>query len=150
MDIFGIGPLEFLLIALLALIILGPRDLHKAGLTVGRWLHKFSRSEFWLATRQFFRLLRAQPRDLIQQAALEEWRQVQDSPSIRPPRDESAPSALIESWVADPAPRQLAGGRGAPASAGAILRVTCCADSSLACGASSLRLSCWDGGCALS
>ncbi len=104
MEILGIGPLELLLIALLALIILGPRDLQKAGRTVGRWLYKFSRSEFWGSARQFFRLIRARPSDLIEQAALDEWRQEQETPSIRPPESDAAPAGLVESWVADPEP----------------------------------------------
>jgi hypothetical protein len=37
MEILGIGPSELLFIVVLALIILGPRDMQKAGRTLGRW-----------------------------------------------------------------------------------------------------------------
>ncbi|MEZ0394806.1 MAG: twin-arginine translocase TatA/TatE family subunit [Anaerolineales bacterium] len=104
MEILGIGPLELLLIALLALIILGPRDLQQAGRKAGRWLYKLSRSEFWTRARQVSNLLRSQPRDLMEQAALDDWRPEQTSPSIRPPESQTDPSALVESWVADPRP----------------------------------------------
>jgi hypothetical protein len=99
MEIFGIGPLELLFIILLALIIIGPRDLQEKAGAAGRWLRKASQSQFWLGTRQFVRTLRALPGDLIQQAGLE-----QDAPMNPPASAERRRSALIESWVADPEP----------------------------------------------
>ena len=47
MEVFGIGPLELLFILLIALIILGPSDMVKAGLTLGRFLRKIITSPEW-------------------------------------------------------------------------------------------------------
>lgn len=104
MEIFGIGPLELLLVALLALILVGPRDLQKAMEKAGRWLRQVSRSPFWQGTRRVWRAARTLPQGLIQDANLEAWRQAQEAPTIRPPEQEGERSALVESWVADPEP----------------------------------------------
>lgn len=40
MDILGVGPLELIFILLLALIIMGPKDMVKSGRTIGRFLRK--------------------------------------------------------------------------------------------------------------
>lgn len=104
MEIFGIGPLELLLIALLALILIGPRDLQKAMGTAGRWLRKVSRSEFWRGVEKVRRAARTSPQDLMQEADLEAWRQKQEAPTVRPPAPEGKRPPLVESWVADPRP----------------------------------------------
>ena len=52
MDIFGIGPLELVFIFLLILIIFGPRDIQKAGKTIGQSLAKVVRSDTWKTITQ--------------------------------------------------------------------------------------------------
>ena len=47
MEILGIGPSELLFIVVLALIILGPRDMQKAGRTIGKWLRQLVTSDGW-------------------------------------------------------------------------------------------------------
>ena len=47
MEIFGIGASEFIFIILIAIIILGPNDMQKAGRTIGRWLNQIIHSDAW-------------------------------------------------------------------------------------------------------
>jgi len=47
MEILNIGPLELILIIILAVVIFGPEDMVKYSRAAGRWLYKASRSEFW-------------------------------------------------------------------------------------------------------
>lgn len=72
MDIFGIGPLELLLILLIALIVLGPNDMVKAGRTIGRTLRKIVSSDTWRVVQQASRELRNLPNRLMREAGLEE------------------------------------------------------------------------------
>jgi sec-independent protein translocase protein TatB len=71
MEILGIGPSELLFIIILALIMLGPRDMQKAGKTVGRWLNNLVRSDGWKAFQQTSREIRSLPTKLMRDANLE-------------------------------------------------------------------------------
>lgn len=71
MEILGIGPSELLFIIILALIILGPKDMQKAGKTVGRWLNNLVRSDGWKAFQQTSREIRNLPTKLMRDANLE-------------------------------------------------------------------------------
>ena len=51
MDILGIGPLELLFILIIALIVLGPKDMAKAGRTIGRYLRTIVTSPTWHAVQ---------------------------------------------------------------------------------------------------
>lgn len=72
MDIFGIGPTEIIFILLLALILLGPKDMEKAGRTIGRFLRDLTRSEGWRAFRDTSQELRNLPNRLMREANLED------------------------------------------------------------------------------
>lgn len=72
MDIFGIGPLEFLFIILVALIVLGPKDMIKAGRTLGAFLRRIVTSQEWRYVQQASREVRHLPNRLIREAGLEE------------------------------------------------------------------------------
>ena len=72
MDIFGIGPTELVFIILIALILLGPKDMQKTGRTVGRWLRNLTTSENWRAFRDTSRELRNLPNRLMREANLED------------------------------------------------------------------------------
>lgn len=76
MDIFGIGPPELFFIVLIALIILGPKDMQKAGRTIGRWLRNLVTSDGWRVFRDTSRELRNLPNRLMREASLEELDQV--------------------------------------------------------------------------
>jgi sec-independent protein translocase protein TatB len=72
MEVLGIGPLEALFVLILALLVVGPKDLGKAARTFGRFLNRLYRSEAWSAITQASRNLRTLPNRLAREAALEE------------------------------------------------------------------------------
>lgn len=72
MDFFGIGPLELFLVALIALIVLGPRDMVKAGRTLGRILRNIVQSDTWRAVVTISRDMRNLPTRLMREANLED------------------------------------------------------------------------------
>ena len=72
MDIFGIGAPELIFIILIALIILGPKDMEKTGRTIGRFLRDMTRSEGWRAFRDTSREIRNLPNRLMREANLED------------------------------------------------------------------------------
>jgi Sec-independent protein translocase protein TatA len=72
MEILGIGPLELAFIILIALIVVGPRDLGKTAHTIGRSLNKMYRSDTWRLLKDTSRNLRTLPNRLAREAGLEE------------------------------------------------------------------------------
>lgn len=72
MEILGIGPLELFFILLIALIILGPGDMVKAGRTLGRFLRKIITSPEWRTIQKASRELRYLPNRLMREASLED------------------------------------------------------------------------------
>ncbi len=71
MEILGIGPSELLFIIIIALIVLGPREMQKAGKTVGRWLNSLVKSDSWKAFQQTSREIRSLPTKLMREANME-------------------------------------------------------------------------------
>lgn len=71
MEILGIGPSELLFIIIIALIVLGPKDMQKAGKTVGRWLNGLVRSDGWKAFQQTSKEIRNLPTKLMRDANME-------------------------------------------------------------------------------
>ncbi|MEI7988700.1 MAG: twin-arginine translocase TatA/TatE family subunit [Chloroflexota bacterium] len=68
MDIFGIGTSEILFIIIIALIVLGPKDLQKSGRTIGKWLRSVVTSDGWKMFQQTSRELRTLPNRLMRDA----------------------------------------------------------------------------------
>lgn len=68
MEILGVGASEFVFILILALIILGPKDMQKAGKAIGKWLRKFVTSDGWKVMRQTSNELRTLPNRLMREA----------------------------------------------------------------------------------
>jgi sec-independent protein translocase protein TatB len=71
MEILGVGWQELIFIFLIALIVLGPKDMQKAGRTIGRWLNQLVRSDGWKALQQTSRELRKLPTTLMREANLD-------------------------------------------------------------------------------
>jgi Sec-independent protein translocase protein TatA len=72
MEIFGIGPLEVLLILVIALVVMGPNDMVKTGRTIGKFLRQIVKSPTWQAVQQTSRDLRYLPNKLMREAGMEE------------------------------------------------------------------------------
>jgi sec-independent protein translocase protein TatB len=75
MEFLGIGPLELFFIVLIALIVLGPKDMVKAGRTIGRFLRTLVTSPTWRSIQQTSRELRYLPNRLMREAGLEDLKQ---------------------------------------------------------------------------
>jgi sec-independent protein translocase protein TatB len=71
MEILGIGAQELIFIVIIALIVLGPRDMQKAGKTIGRWLNQLVNSDTWKIFQQTSGELRNLPRNLMKEANME-------------------------------------------------------------------------------
>ena len=71
MEILGIGAPELVFIVIIALIVLGPKDMQKAGKTIGRWLNDLVRSDGWKAFQQTSREIRNMPTKLMREANME-------------------------------------------------------------------------------
>jgi sec-independent protein translocase protein TatB len=76
MEILGIGASELIFILLIAIIVLGPKDMQKAGKTVGRWLNQFVRSDSWKALQRASKEIRSLPTNLMREANLDELREM--------------------------------------------------------------------------
>ena len=71
MEILGIGPSELIFIIIIALIVLGPKDMQKAGKNIGRWLNNLVRSDGWKAFQQTSQEIRTLPTKLMREANME-------------------------------------------------------------------------------
>ena len=78
MEILGIGPLELFFILIIALIVLGPQDMVKAGRTIGRFLRTVVTSPTWRTVQQTSRELRYLPNKLMREAGLEDLANAQN------------------------------------------------------------------------
>ena len=67
MEFLGVGPTEFIFIIIIALIVLGPKDLAKTGSTVGKWLNGILQSDGWKAIRRTSDELRRLPTQLMRE-----------------------------------------------------------------------------------
>jgi Sec-independent protein translocase protein TatA len=95
MEIFGVGTSEILFILILALIILGPKDMQKAGKTIGKWLRSVVTSDGWKVMRQTTSRLRTLPHELMRQAN-EELDNVKDIGEIR--NELKGAGDLLKDW----------------------------------------------------
>lgn len=71
MEILGIGPSELIFIIVIALIVLGPKDMQKAGKTIGQYLNKLVKSDGWKAFQRTSRELRNLPTNLMREANID-------------------------------------------------------------------------------
>lgn len=115
MDIFGIGTSELIFILLIAIIVLGPKDMQKAGKTVGRWLNRVMRSDGWRAFQRASREIRNLPNNLMREANLEDLQSmeqdIRNTIDPRPPRPpvSRSPRPQTSSQAADPPGPEPAG-----------------------------------------
>lgn len=101
MEFLGIGPSELVFIVILAIIILGPKDMQKAGRTVGRWLNQLIRSDGWKALQRASREIRNLPTSLMREANMEELQDM--GRDIRQSIDPRRPSVSSPSRELPPA-----------------------------------------------
>ncbi len=75
MEVFGIGPLELLLIFLIILVVLGPGEMVRGGRKLAEWIRKVRQSDLWKTSREITEL----PKQVMKETGLQdEIRQLQD------------------------------------------------------------------------
>jgi len=112
MEILGVGPSELVFIVIIALIILGPKDMQKAGKTIGQWLNKIMRSDGWRIFQQTTRELRNLPTNLMREANMEMKETEEDirrsiDPRIKPSAPSATPSLPLSEKVEPPQEEQI-------------------------------------------
>lgn len=68
MEILGVGVSELIFIIIIALIVLGPKDMQKAGRTIGKWMRGIVTSEWWMTFVRASREIRKIPAELMREA----------------------------------------------------------------------------------
>src|SRR5574342_918228 len=86
MEILGIGWQEFIFVLIIAIIVLGPKDMQKAGRTIGRWLNQLVRSDSWKVFQRTSNELRNLPRNLMREANMEMMEAEKDLRRVIDPR----------------------------------------------------------------
>ncbi|HSR47226.1 MAG TPA: twin-arginine translocase TatA/TatE family subunit [Anaerolineales bacterium] len=77
MEFLGIGPLEILLVVLLALVLFGPKDIVRNARNAGRTLNRLYKSDAWRTMNQASSALRNLPNRLAREAELEDLKEIQ-------------------------------------------------------------------------
>ena len=102
MEILGVGPSELIFIILIAIIVLGPRDMQKAGRMIGHWLNRLTKSEGWKMMQDTSRDLRDLPNKLMRDANMEIWEAEKDLRRTIDPRSGAPPSPTRDTPSAQP------------------------------------------------
>jgi Sec-independent protein translocase protein TatA len=106
MEIFGVGIPEMMFIVLIALILLGPKDMIAAGRTMGSFLRKFLTSPTWQAMRRTGEELQQLPTKLVREAGLEDLQnEVQGMNQMLKPPD--LKKVFDERQIFNPIPQQI-------------------------------------------
>jgi len=71
MEILGVGASELVFVVIIALILLGPKDMQKAGRTIGKWMRDIVTSEGWKVFQKTSSELRNLPARMMREANTE-------------------------------------------------------------------------------
>jgi len=72
MEIFNIGPLELLVILVLAVLMFGPEDIVNFAHKAGRWIYNLRKSELWQEIVGTTKEIQELPQKIMKDAELEE------------------------------------------------------------------------------
>ncbi|HQX18207.1 MAG TPA: hypothetical protein PLA27_17445 [Anaerolineales bacterium] len=73
MEILGVGPSEFVFIVLIAIIVLGPKNMKQAGRTIGHLLNRYVTSDAGKVVANTFKEITNLPQRLMREANLENF-----------------------------------------------------------------------------
>jgi sec-independent protein translocase protein TatB len=117
MEFLNIGLPEFLLILLLAVVLVGPKDLVKFSRTAGKFLNRLFHSEAWAAFQDTSREIQDLPARMMREAGLDET--LRDAKWTGDPASTAAAEAGQSIWPPPtgqpPAAKLAAPGEGASA-----------------------------------
>ena len=117
MELFGIGPMEFVFILIIILLVVGPKDIEKFARNFGRILNRIYKSPGYNIVRQASDELRNLPARLAKEAQLDELQNMDDLKQIKTDLQEANNTIRrgdkpFDAWVNDltqpsspPAPR---------------------------------------------
>ncbi len=74
MDFLGIGLPELGLILVVALLVLGPKDMVSTARRIARTIRALTQSEFWRTTREAWKMAKDIPTELLRESGLDEAR----------------------------------------------------------------------------
>ncbi len=94
MEIFGIGPQELIFIVIIALLVLGPKDMQKAGKTIGKWLNNLVHSDGWKIFQTTSREIRNLPTTLMREANLDLGKEEKELREAMKPNFDSKPFTI--------------------------------------------------------
>jgi len=109
MEFLGVGPLELILVIILALVFVGPRDMAKVGRDAGRFLNRMYRSPTWRTMNEASRELRNLPNRLAREAELDTLQRDLDQISRGVQDDVKAAGEGMQAWApaAHPTPPSI-------------------------------------------
>ncbi|MCJ7677070.1 MAG: hypothetical protein MUO35_05055 [Anaerolineales bacterium] len=99
MEFLGVGPLELVLVIILALVFVGPRDMAKVGRDAGRFLNRMYRSPTWRTMNEASRELRNLPNRLAREAELDTLQRDLDQISRGVQDDVKAAGEGMQAWA---------------------------------------------------
>jgi Sec-independent protein translocase protein TatA len=72
MEIFGVGPMEFVYILLIILLVFGPNDIAKGARSLGSLINRWRKSDDFHLVKQVVREVRELPNRLAEETGLDE------------------------------------------------------------------------------
>ena len=85
MNILGVGPLELLILAVIALLVLGPKGMADLGRKTGRLVRKITRSSVWQDIMNTSRDLNDLPAKIMRETDLEdEFKEIRKASAVIP------------------------------------------------------------------
>ena len=107
MEILGIGVPEFIFIILIAIIVLGPKDMQKAGKTIGKWMRKVVMSPEWREIKDASNKIKSLPTQLMREANLEDFEQYKRDLNITMPEKSKTEKAGYGAWDGTSRPQEI-------------------------------------------
>lgn len=98
MEILGIGPLEFIFILLIALIVVGPKGMVNLAQKTAEWLRKLRKSEIWSTTREVMDM----PNQIMKETGLEKELREIKAMTTPPSANEIWQSSMLHNTTRDP------------------------------------------------
>ncbi|MCP4142538.1 MAG: hypothetical protein GY755_20050 [Chloroflexi bacterium] len=98
MDILGIGIPELFFVILIAIIVLGPKDMQKAGKTIGKWMRKVIMSPEWREIKDASNRIKSIPNQLMREANLDDLEEYKRDLGITTPEEKQREKVGYGAW----------------------------------------------------